>query len=115
MQKRNLINHIYTKLQKSRVTSGIYSDNDWRHVTIVFNEIDKILENIFAKRNERYGLAYGETRYEGVIGELGHRKVYEFSIMNDDEKEVIGGQLICSFCGTMSDPMGSYDVTVILW
>ena len=115
MQKRSLINRIYDDLHKSRVTSHIYSDNDWRNLRNVASEIIHTLSVIKENGKGTYVFDYGETRYEGVIGELGHCKVYEFTITDADaDKEIIHGKMICSFCGPMSDPMGAYDVTVLM-
>lgn len=115
MQKRSLINRIYNDLHKSRVTSPIYSDNDWRNLRNVASEIIHTLSVIEENGKGTYVFDYGETRYEGAIGELGHCKVYEFTITDADaDKEIIHGKMICSFCGPMSDPMGAYDVTVLM-
>ena len=115
MQKRSLINRIYTDLHKSRVTSHIYTDNDWRNLRNVASEIIHTLEVLKEKGKGQYVFDYGETRYEGTLGELGHRKVYDFTITDAEiDKEIIKGEMICSFCGPVSDPMKSYDVTVIM-
>ena len=111
MQKRSLINRIYKDLEKSKVTAHIYTDNDWRNLRNVVHTLTTIEE----KGKGIYTFDYGETRYEGVLGEMGHRKVYDFTITDgQSDKEIIQGQLICSFCGPMSDPMRSYDVTVLM-
>ena len=115
MQKRSLINRIYNDLSKSRVTSHIYTDNDWHNLRNVASEIIHTLSVIEEKGKGHYVFDYGETRYDGILGELGHRKVYEFIITDaDTANEIIHGQMICSFCGTMSNPMGAYDVTVLM-
>ena len=115
MQKRSLINRIYNDLHKSGVTGHIYHDNDWSGKRSVGQRIIDTLDAIDAQGKGKYDISWGEARYEGVLGELGHRKVYEFTIIDADaDKELIQGQMICSFCGTMSDPMGSYDVTVLM-
>lgn len=115
MQKRSLINKIYTDLNKSRVTSHIYTDTDWRYLRNVVAEIINTLTVLEKNGKGLYVFDYGETRYEGTIGELGHRKVYEFIITDvNADKEIIHGELICAFCGPMSDPMKSYDVTVLM-
>ena len=115
MQKRSLINRIYNDLHKSRVTSHIYTDSDWSGKRSVGQRIIDTLDNIQAQGRGSYDISWGEARYEGTLGELGHRKVYEFAIIDADvDKELIQGQMICSFCGTMIDPMGAYDVTVLM-
>lgn len=115
MQKRSLINRIYSDLEKSKVTANIYSDNDWRYLRNVASEITHSLEVIGSTGKGNYAFEFGETRYEGMIGELSHHKVYEFVIIDTDiDAEVVNGKMICSFCGPMSDPMKSYDVTVLM-
>ena len=116
MQKRSLINRIYKDLEKSKVTAHIYSDSDWRNLRNVASEIIHTLSVIEETGKGTYVFDYGMTHYEGMIGELGHCKVYEFTITDaETDKEIINGRLRCSFCGPMSDPMGSYDVTVLMW
>ena len=115
MQKRSLINRIYRDLHKSRVTSHIYTDSDWSGKRSVGQRIIDTMDAIANENKGNYDVCFGEARYEGVLGELGHRKVYEFTIIDADaDKELINGQMICSFCGKVSDPMGAYDVTVLL-
>ena len=115
MQKRSLINRIYRDLEKSRVTSHIYTDSDWSGKRSVGQCIIDTLDAIAIENKGKYDISFGEARYEGVLGELGHRKVYEFTIIDaDTDKEFINGRMVCSFCGKVSDPMGSYDVTVLM-
>ena len=115
MQKRSLINRIYRDLEKSKLTSHIYTDNDWSGKRSIGQRIIDTLDDINAKGKGCYDICYGEVRYEGVLGELGHRKVYEFTIIDaDTDKELINGQMVCYFCGMMADPMSAYDVTVLM-
>ena len=115
MQKRSLINRIYKDLEKSEVTSHIYFDSDWSGKRAVGQRIIDTLDDINAKGKGKYDIVLGETRYEGTLGELGHRKVYEFTIIDAEvDKEFVQGMLICYFCGTIADPMGAYDICVLM-
>lgn len=104
--KKSIINKIYSSLNKSRLTSHIYRDTDWRGLNNVRDNIIDVAHSLDCVYQ------YIGSHYAGVIGEVGHRKVYDFEVTKDNTQ--IHGKMICSFCGTQDDPMGAYDVTVIL-
>ena len=115
MQKRSIINNIYKHLDKTRVTSHIYTDNDWSGKDRVVNDIENAIDKINIKHNTEYALSFSDSHYEGVIGELGHCKKYEYNIIDADSNEIVNIEITCAFCGKISDPMGAYDCTVIMW
>lgn len=112
MNKRTIINRIHTALSTNKVTSRIYRDSDWSGVTYAESIIDKALK-FYCGSN--YCLTFGAAHYEGRLGEAGHCKIYEFSIIDvENDEEIISGNMICSFCGTIGDPMSAYDITVTM-
>lgn len=110
MNKRTIINSIYTALNTNKVTSRIYRDSDWTGVTYAESIIDKAIKDC-----GNYCFAFGTTHYEGRLGETDHCKIYEFAIIDvESDEEIISGNMICTFCGTIGDPMGAYDITITM-
>ena len=107
MQKRTIINRVYKAVAQTNATSKMYHDTDWSGVNGLVADITKAVP-------ETSELSLVSADYEGVLGECGHRKVYRY-ILTDTENDItIDVQIIASFCGTMADPMGAYDLTMLL-
>ena len=104
MQKRSVINRVYNATKTA--TSHIYKDDDWSGVKNLYSLIEGALPLGWA-------LQIGESRYKGVMGECGHRKVYS-AIITDSERQSIQVRIVASFCGTIEDPMGLYDLTLLM-
>lgn len=98
---------MYKAVAETKATSKIYHDIDWSGVSNLVADITKAMP-------ETSELELVSTDYEGIMGECGHRKVYRY-ILNDTVNNItIDVQIIASFCGTMADPMGAYDLTMLL-
>lgn len=108
MQKRTFTNRIYKAVEKSRSTSHIYRDTDWRGLSFLLSDINGVVEALGAT------LTFNGSDYEGVLGECGHRKVYRYTISSDELKDDINVHILACFCGTMADPMGAYDLTLLM-
>ncbi len=108
MQKRTFTNRIYKAVEKSRSTSHIYRDTDWRGLSFLLSDIEGVVNTLGAT------LTFNGSDYEGVLGECGHRKVYRYTISSDELKADIDVQIVAAFCGTMADPMGAYDLTLLM-
>ena len=108
MQKRTFTNRIYKAVEKSRSTSHIYRDTDWRGLSFLMSDIEGVVNTLGAT------LTFNGSEYEGVLGECGHRKVYRYTISSDELKDDINVQILACFCGTMADPMGAYDLTLLM-
>ena len=107
MQKRSFINRVYNKVAKTGATSKVYRDTDWRGINFLLQDI----ESAFTGTQQ---MTLVRSDYEGVMGECGHRKVYRYQITDEVNDITVDVQIIASFCGTMADPMGAYDLTMLL-
>ena len=101
MNKRTFIRRAYKAI--GALTSKKYYDTDWRGVK-------KVVEGIIGVGGVT--LYQEDARYEGVFGEVGHRKVYYYTIVGCDKD--IDMQITAAFCGTVADPMSAYDITVTM-
>lgn len=100
--KRTFIRRAYKAIGKA--TGRIYRDECWQGVKDVVRQI--------IESDKSVTLYLESAAYEGTIGQDGHRKVYHYTVTGCDKD--VDLQVIASFCGTMADPMGAYDVTVLM-
>ena len=107
MQKRSFINRVYRKVTETKATSKVYRDSDWSGVSSLIADI----ESTFTGTQQ---MVLVGAEYTGIMGELGHRKEYKYEITDSLGGDSIDVLIIASFCGTMADPMGAYDLTMIL-
>jgi hypothetical protein len=107
MQKRTVINRAYKAVAESRTTSHIFRDEDWSGVSQLVTVLESSLPRTAV-------MTLASAEYKGVIGECGHRKVYLYNIIDEENCIDINAQITASFCGTMADPMGAYDLTLIM-
>ncbi len=107
MQKRSFINRVYKAVEKTRATSKIYRDTDWRGL----NGLLKDIESAFTGSQQ---MVLVGSEYKGIMGECGHRKEYNFVITDTENDLKVDVRIVASFCGTMADPMGAYDLTMLL-
>ena len=107
MQKKSFINRIYREVAETRATSKRYHDSDWRGLNALLRDI----ESAFTGTQD---MVLVGSQYEGILGECGHRKVYRYMITDTVNDITVDVQIIASFCGTVSDPMGAYDLTMLL-
>ena len=101
--KDTIKRRIHKKIEK--FTKGIFHDVAWQHVYILFDAIRDMGIDISVEVKD--GGYYNHDN-----GEIGG-KVYNFSfqIINFENKKFdFNGQLTCSFCGTVNDPMSAYDM-----
>lgn len=102
MKKRTFIRRAYKAIGKA--TSKKYYDSNWQGVKDVVTSIIDSDKNVT--------LYMEKAAYEGTIGQEGHRKVYDYTITGYDKD--IKMQIVCSFCGTIEDPMSAYDICVMM-
>lgn len=107
MQKRSFINKVYRKVAETKATSKVYRDNDW-------SGINGLLQDIESTFTGTQQMVLVRAEYTGIMGECGHRKEYRYEITDSESGACIDVQIIASFCGTMADPMGAYDLTMLL-
>lgn len=107
MQKRTIINRMYKAVAETKATSKRYHDTDWSGVSSLVADITKAMP-------ETSELELVSAEYEGIMGECGHRKVYRYMLTDAENNITVDVQIIASFCGTMADPMGAYDLTMLL-
>lgn len=107
MQKRAIINRVYKAVANTKATSKVYRDTDWSGVNGLINDIESVLP-------AEWPMTLDGTEYKGTMGECGHRKVYYYTITDTEHGKDISAMIIASFCGTLADPMGAYDLTLLL-
>ena len=102
MEKRTFIRRAYKAI--GNLTSKKYKDDCWDGVKGI---VCAILDNI-----KEVTLYLEGSKYEGTLGEEGFRKVYRYTVTGlDRDADML---VVASFCGTVSDPMSAYDLTVLL-
>ena len=107
MQKRTFINQVYKKVAETKATSKVYRDTDWSGINALLQDI----ESTFTGTQQ---MELVRAEYMGVMGECGHRKEYRYTITDQVNDITVHVVIIASFCGTMADPMGAYDLTMLL-
>lgn len=83
-------------------------DNSWEHINVVVNKMQDVIDEFDC------AIEYVESYYEGFVGDVSNSKTYDYVIVDIDGNEIMDVRLMCSFCGTNDDPMGAYDITVLL-
>lgn len=93
---KNYISHSIDKLIK-----GHFKDENWSNVKKVFDAISNLGVNLnWYVENGGYSHDLSSKTYK-----------FDISFINFQGKEFqFNGQLICCFCGTVEDPMSTYDM-----
>ncbi len=102
--KRKWINKIYAAAEP--LTKGIKRDNNWENVYQLFDTIKAAVPEVQFTVGAKDG-GYGTNRDGGKF------KTYTIE-GTTPEGFPINGSLVCSFCGTVEDPMSAYDMSLIL-
>ncbi len=106
-QLKNKIRQTINNELKDITTIKLH-DNNWEYVNVVVDSIQNVIDEFDC------AIEYSDAHYEGCVGELGNNKTFEYVIIDIDGDEIMDVRLVCSFCGTNDDPMGAYDITVLL-
>ena len=94
--KRTLINRMY-KISRE-LLNGFHNDDAWQDLHAVFNNLIK----------NGYNVIIENTEYDGLKS-----KTYWFFV--DNLEHIVKGHIVCSFCGTVDNPMSRYDMSMILY
>lgn len=107
--KQRAKNIIYDNI--SDLTKGIFRDQNWSNVRKVWQRLQRL--GLYVNVEVRNG-GYFRDRMTGEIS--GKRYNFDFEYQNVDGKTFkFEGELICSFCGTVEDPMSAYDISFIIY
>lgn len=101
MTKKTIINHVYSMINKQKLCSRLYRDEDWSNVRNFFSAIEKLGYKV------SWWVENGGYRHDG------HCKDYQCEIALGDI--VARGYVSAAAAGTMADPWSAYDLTLILW
>lgn len=113
MNKKEIIDRINKEFDKSGILSNVFTDCICRNIHTIRCMIDNLFDDMSNNGEGMYDLVMGDTRYEGVPGELGHMKIYTFTIIDGDtDEEIIYGNFVCNFCGHSESPMDGYMISV---
>ena len=97
--KNGIKNYIYHSVD--RLVKGHFKDENWSNVKKVFDAISDLGVNLnWYVENGGYSYDLSSKTYK-----------FDINFVNFQEKEFqFHGQLICCFCGTVEDPMSTYDM-----
>jgi polyribonucleotide nucleotidyltransferase len=104
---KNKIRQTINNELNSILTTKLH-DSSWEHINVVVNKIQDAIDEFDC------AIEYIDSYYEGFVGDVSNSKIYEYVIVDIDGNEIMNVRLICSFCGTNDDPLGAYDITVLL-
>lgn len=107
--KQTAKNIIYRNIEN--LTKGIFRDQNWSNVRRIWDRLKQLgLDvNVEVKNG-----GYFNDRYTGQIA--GKKYYFDFEFSNIEGKLFrFEGELICSFCGTVEDPMSAYDISFIIY
>ena len=107
--KQTAKNIIYRNIEN--LTKGIFRDQNWSNVRKIWERLEYLgLDvNVQVKNG-----GYFNDRMTGEIA--GKKYNFDFEYNNIEGKLFrFEGELICSFCGTVEDPMGAYDISFIIY
>lgn len=111
----SLIKKLHQKSQPW--TSHLYKDNDWSNFHAFLDD----LKNIEGVSNIDCWCDNGgyESHGNGPDDRMPTMKSYKLHIHTVYDQQTgydgIKGEIICHFCGTVSDPMSAYDMTANFW
>lgn len=114
MTTNNIIKHLYAALAETKVADGFFVDSSWEGVNRVEKQLVESLDNIGLQRDQVLYIAFVSSEYVGNVGEQGHGKVFSYAVLDDEYKSIIKIDIVCTFCGTVNNPMGRYDITVLM-
>ena len=113
LSKAKLKTMIY-KATKKCTYNKLYSDSYWQGPQCVWDAFDKLDLNWHITKSE-----YKNNKDDHKMGiEMPTRKEWHFEIMWDDNKgkyKKMQGYLTAAGAGTAEDPLGKYDLVLILW
>lgn len=102
---KKAIKELYNEVQKSKMTSHKYSDNDWKYV----HQLMDVIRNTSTFVSElSYHVENGGYRSNG------NTKDWELDITLTSG-ELIHGRISAFAAGTAKDPWSSYDMTATFW
>lgn len=102
---KKAIKALYKEVEKSKMTSHKYSDNDWKYVHQLMDVIKGV--NTFVS-DLSYHVENGGYRTNG------NTKDWELDITLTTG-ELIHGRISAFAAGTVKDPWSSYDMTATFW
>lgn len=110
-----LINEIYSKINESKITSHIYSDETWQGVDDIANIVSSYCKAIsfLDNRNLCSWLSVEGTGYK--TNKEGQTWKEYIVHIEDNDNEIITGTIVCSGAGTVDYPLSKYDVCITLW
>lgn len=109
ISKTRIKNSLYKVIQP--LTSHLYRDDDWLAVSNVFANMRNVLNEFAACLS--MGVSVEDGGYRENKG--AKWKEYRLAIEDGDGKEIISGTLNAHAAGSVSDPFGVYDMSVVLW
>ena len=107
--KQTAKNIIYRNIEN--LTKGIFRDQNWSNVRRIWNRLEQLgLEVNVEVKNGGY---FNDRMTKEVSGK---KYYFDFEYVNIEGKNFrFQGELICSFCGTVEDPMSAYDISFIIY
>lgn len=106
--KKSVINRIY---RASMLSAGKFTDQSWQGVSEVLSQINAALASFNCGLNLNVSIENGGYRENDGT----KWKEYRLNVEKEDGSEFIGGILYAHAAGTISNPFGSYDISVVLW
>lgn len=112
--KRTMINQILKATND--LTARRYSDSAWEGVNNIISVMNIMLASFSMLNKVPYEIITTVEHGGYRSNKEGQTwKEYKVSIVDESDKEVIGGVITANPCGTMSNPWKYYDLTLQLW
>lgn len=109
ISKTRIKNSLYKVIQP--LTSHIYRDDDWLAVSNVFANMRNVLKDFACGLDMAVSVVDGGYRENNGA----KWKEYRLTIEDSDGKEIIAGHLNAHAAGSVENPFGKYDMSVVLW
>lgn len=107
--KQTAKNIIYRNIEN--LTKGIFRDQNWSNVRRIWKRLEQLgLDVNVEVKNGGY---FNDRMTKEIAGK---KYYFDFEYNNIEGKLFrFQGELICSFCGTVEDPMSAYDISFIIY
>lgn len=116
MTRVKIINKLYKEIYDhsdiNKITGRLYSDESWKGVDLVREEIKKCMDRVgYDGELLIYPVNGGYRKSQDGMSEW---KQYEVEINSADDVKELVGTLNCHTGGTVNDPFEKYDMSLVI-
>lgn len=94
--------------------TGIFSDYDWSNVFALRDRMQEVINAINLLYDLSYEFEFGGGVYKKSDDGMNEYREYVFVITDTTSGETTSGSVICFAAGSIGNPFGKYDISLIM-